>query len=74
MVLVDDGDARGFLFGYDKLLGAKAPIINDLRNAQEGKDSLLDRTRWLFYLTCSRDKSSLALVAYSTDRGAMKCM
>ncbi len=72
MVLMDDGDARGFLFGYDKLLGAKAPSANDLKNAQEGKDSSIDRTRRLFYVTCSRAKSSLALVAYSTDPGAIK--
>lgn len=72
MVLMDDGDARGFLFGYDKLLGAKAPSANDLKNAEEGKDSSLDRTRRLFYVTCSRAKSSLALVAYSTDPSAMK--
>jgi DNA helicase II / ATP-dependent DNA helicase PcrA len=72
MVLMDDGDARGFLFGYDKLLGAKAPSASDLKNAEEGKDSSLGRTRRLFYVTCSRAKSSLALVAYSTDPGAMK--
>lgn len=72
MVLMDDGDARGFLFGYDKLLGAKAPSASDLKNAEEGKDSSLDRTRRLFYVTCSRAKSSLALVAYSTDPNAMK--
>ncbi len=72
MVLMDDGDARGFLFGYDKLLGAKAPSASDLKNAKEGKDSTLDRTRRLFYVTCSRAKSSLALVAYSTDPGAVK--
>lgn len=72
MVLMDDGDARGFLFGYDKLLGAKAPSASDLKNAEEGKDSSLDRTRRLFYVTCSRAKSSLALVAYSTDPGAIK--
>lgn len=72
MVLMDDGDARGFLFGYDKLLGAKELSASDLKNAQEGKDSSVDRTRRLFYVTCSRAKSSLALVAYSTDPGAMK--
>lgn len=72
MVLMDDGDTRGFLFGYDKLLGAKAPSASDLKNAEEGKDSSLDRTRRLFYVTCSRAKSSLALVAYSTDPDAMK--
>ncbi|MGQ0277995.1 UvrD-helicase domain-containing protein [Sphingopyxis sp. Q841] len=72
MVLMDDGDARGFLFGYDKLLGAKAPSASDLKNKEDGKDSSVDRTRRLFYVTCSRAKSSLALVAYSTDPGAMK--
>jgi DNA helicase-2/ATP-dependent DNA helicase PcrA len=72
LVLMDDGDARGFLFGYDKLLGAKALSASDLRNAAERKDSSVDRTRRLFYVTCSRAKSSLALVAYSTDPVAMK--
>ncbi|RUV73467.1 MAG: ATP-dependent helicase [Mesorhizobium sp.] len=72
MVLMDDGDARGFLFGYDKLLGAKAPTAADLRNAQEGKETSLDRTRRLFYVTCSRAKSSLALVAYSPDPAAVR--
>ena len=72
MVLMDDGDARGFLFGYDKLLGAKALSEADVRNAQDGKDSSIDRTRRLFYVTCSRAKSSLALVAYSADPAAMK--
>jgi DNA helicase-2/ATP-dependent DNA helicase PcrA len=72
MVLMDDGDARGFLFGYDKLLGAKQLSASDLRNAQEGKDSSVDRTRRLFYVTCSRAKSSLALVAYSADPAAVE--
>jgi DNA helicase-2/ATP-dependent DNA helicase PcrA len=72
MVLMDDGDARGFLFGYDKLLGAKAPSASDVKNAQEGKDSSIDRTRRLFYVTCSRAKQSLALVAYSEDPNAIK--
>lgn len=72
MVLMDDGDARGFLFGYDKLLGAKALSAGDLKNLQEGKDSSVDRTRRLFYVTCSRAKSSLALVAYSENPAAVK--
>lgn len=72
MVLMDDGDARGFLFGYDKLLGAKAPSASDLKNEQEGKESSIDRTRRLFYVTCSRAKRSLALVAYSVDPTAVK--
>jgi DNA helicase II / ATP-dependent DNA helicase PcrA len=72
MVLMDDGDARGFLFGYDKLLGAKAPSAADIKNVQEGKETSLDRTRRLFYVTCSRARSSLALVAYSPDPAAVR--
>jgi DNA helicase II / ATP-dependent DNA helicase PcrA len=51
------------MFGYDRLLGAKAPSASDLRNAEEGKNSSLNRTRRLSYVTCSKAKSSLALVA-----------
>jgi DNA helicase-2/ATP-dependent DNA helicase PcrA len=72
MVLMDDDDARGFLFGYDKLLGAKAPTAADIKNAQDRKGTSLDRTRRLFYVTCSRARSSLALVAYSPDPAAVR--
>jgi DNA helicase-2/ATP-dependent DNA helicase PcrA len=72
MVLMDDEEARGFLFGYDKLLGAKAPTAADIKNTREGKDTSIDRTRRLFYVTCSRARSSLALVAYSPDPAAVQ--
>lgn len=72
MVLLDDGEARGFLFGYDKLLGAKEPTAADIKNAQEGKETSIDRTRRLFYVICSRAQSSLALVAYSPDLAAVR--
>ncbi len=72
MVLMDDGEARGFLFGYDKLLGAKAPTAADIKNTREGKETSVDRTRRLFYVTCSRARSSLALVAYSPDPTAVR--
>jgi DNA helicase-2/ATP-dependent DNA helicase PcrA len=72
MVLMDDGDARGFLFGYDKLLGAKTPSTSDLKNEQEGRETSVQRTRRLFYVTCSRAKSSLALVTYSPNPSAVK--
>ncbi len=72
MVLMDDEEARGFLFGYDKLLGAKAPTAADIKNAREGKETSIDRTRRLFYVTCSRARSSLALVAYSPDPAAVR--
>jgi DNA helicase II / ATP-dependent DNA helicase PcrA len=54
MVIMDDTEARGFLFKYEKLFGA-------------GEDTSIDSTRRLFYVTCSRAQKSLALVAYSSD-------
>lgn len=72
MVLMDDGEAKGFLFGYDKLLGAKAATTADLANSRAGNETSVDRTRRLFYVTCSRARSSLALVAYTSDPGAMR--
>jgi DNA helicase-2/ATP-dependent DNA helicase PcrA len=56
MVIMDDAEARGFTFKYENLFGAKG--IGD--PAVEG-------TRRLFYVTCSRAKHSLALVAYTSS-------
>lgn len=56
MVVMDDIEARGFLFKYEDLFGGKAP-----------GDKSLEGTKRLFYVTCSRAKKSLALVAYTND-------
>lgn len=53
MVIMDDREARGFLFKYDKLFGGGA------------EDNQTASTRRLFYVTCSRAERSLALVAYT---------
>jgi len=53
MVIMDDREARGFLFKYDKLFGGGA------------EDNQTAATRRLFYVTCSRAERSLALVAYA---------
>lgn len=65
MVIIDDREARGFLFSYEKLFGAKEKTNTDLKNENEGKDTSIDRTRRLFYVTCSRAENSLAIIAYS---------
>ena len=61
MVILDDEEARGFLFSYEKLFGAKEPTATDKRNENEGKETSIDRTRRLFYVTCSRAEKSLAI-------------
>jgi DNA helicase-2/ATP-dependent DNA helicase PcrA len=72
MVIMDDSEARGFMFGYEKLLGAKERTSTDLANESAGKETGLDRTRRLFYVTSSRARCSLALVAYSADPERVK--
>lgn len=72
MVILDDSEAHGFLFSYEKLFGAKAPTATDLINESDGKETSIDRTRRLFYVTCSRTKESLAIVAYTNEPAKVK--
>lgn len=67
MVVVSDDEARGFMFAYDKLFETKAKSRTDLENETAGKETTIDRTRRLFYVTCSRAEKSLAVVYYATD-------
>jgi DNA helicase-2/ATP-dependent DNA helicase PcrA len=60
------------MFSYDKLFGAKAPTSTDQKNAQEGKETSIDRTRRLFYVTCSRAQSSLAVVVYTNEKDKIR--
>jgi DNA helicase-2/ATP-dependent DNA helicase PcrA len=67
MVIIDDEEAAGFMFSYDKLFGSKELTKSDIKNIEEGKETGIDRTRRLFYVACSRAKESLAIVAYSDN-------
>ncbi|MGY8681281.1 hypothetical protein Q2941_26340 [Bradyrhizobium sp. UFLA05-153] len=67
MVVINDEEARGFMFNYGKLMGIKAKTKADFENEAAGRDNSIDRTRRLFYVTCSRAKESLAVVYYSDD-------
>jgi DNA helicase-2/ATP-dependent DNA helicase PcrA len=62
LVAIDDAEARGFMFSYDKLFGARAQEAG-----RTGSETTVDRTRRLFYVTCSRAKKSLAILAYSVS-------
>lgn len=72
MVILDDEGARGRWFGYEKLFGAKEPSDRDLQNEDDGKETGTDRTRRLFYVTCSRAEKSLAVVAYTKEPDKVK--
>jgi DNA helicase-2/ATP-dependent DNA helicase PcrA len=72
MVVISDEEARGFLFSYGKLMGIKEKTKADLANEAAGKETSLDRTRRLFYVTCSRAEESLAIVYYSANPSAAR--
>ena len=66
MVVMDDEDAAGNLFAYDRLFGA--PLgETDVKNVEEGNETSIDRTLRLLYVTSSRAKESLALVLWAKD-------
>lgn len=72
MVILDDAEAKGFLFSYEKLFGAKAQSDTDIRNERDGKDTGITRTARLFYVACTRAKNSLAIVAYTENKELVK--
>lgn len=72
MVILDDGESRGNSFSYEKLLGAKEPAKSENENQKNGKETSIDRTRRLFYVTCSRAEESLAIIAYTNDPTKVK--
>lgn len=72
MVIIDDSEAKGFLFSYDKLFGVKELTETDLRHIEAGEESSVDRTQRLFYVTCTRAKESLAIVMYTSDSEKVK--
>ncbi|WP_415879487.1 UvrD-helicase domain-containing protein [Methylomonas sp. TEB] len=67
MVVMDDQEAAGFLFSYDKLFGAKPLSPTDQANVAGNNETTVDRTLRLLYVTCSRARESLALVLWSSD-------
>ncbi|MFR8527098.1 MAG: 3'-5' exonuclease [Flavonifractor plautii] len=72
MVIIDDAEAKGFLFSYEKLFGVKLKTETDIKNEREGKDNSITRTTRLFYVACTRAQKSLAIIAYTYDCEAVK--
>ncbi|WGZ60248.1 UvrD-helicase domain-containing protein [Enterobacter hormaechei] len=72
MVVMDDALAGGTRFKYDTIFGGTELSPNDKKNAKAGKETTIDRTLRLLYVTCSRAQESLALVLWSSDPAAAK--
>ena len=72
LVIIDDSEAKGFMFSYDKLFGVKNLSETDINNMAEGKETSINRTQRLFYVTCTRAKKSLAVVMYTNNPEKVK--
>lgn len=72
LVVMDDEAAGGFLFSYEKMFEVKPPTKSDIDKRSKGFETGIDRTRRLFYVTCTRAEKSLALVAYSQNPALLK--
>lgn len=67
MVVMDDDQSGGNQISYDKLFGATELGKRDLDNVQAGKETTIDRSLRLLYVTCSRARETLALVLWAEN-------
>ena len=72
LVILDDEEAGYNLFSYGKYFGITALSEKDNQNIAAGSDSVLDRTRRLFYVCCSRAVQDLAVILFVRDVGATR--
>lgn len=69
LVVLDDEEGSYNLFSYNKYFGITDMSDTDLQNISEGRDSVISRTRRLFYVCCSRAIRDLAVVIFVPDVG-----
>ena len=72
MVVMDDLEAKGSGFSYERVFGVEALNDSDLESIEEGDETSVDRTLRLLYVTCSRAEESLALVLWSKNPQAAR--
>ena len=67
LVVLDDEEGDYKLFSYGKYFGITALSERDNQNIAAGSDSVIDRTRRLFYVCCSRAVQDLAVILFVPD-------
>lgn len=72
LVVVDDLEGKSPAFSYGKYFGSIPLSETDEQNIAENKDSVISRTRRLFYVCCSRALSDLAVVIFAEDTEQMR--
>ena len=71
LVIVDDGESRTNTFSYGKYFGVTPLSARDRDNIAKGVDSILDRTRRLFYVCCSRARRNLCVIVFANNPAEM---
>lgn len=69
LVVLDDAESTHFQFSYEKYLGLKLPSETDQKRIEAGEETTMDRTRRLFYVSCTRALKDLAVVLFTADPG-----
>ena len=72
LVILDDEEGNYNLFSYGKYFGITALSEKDNENIAAGSDSVIDRTRRLFYVCCSRAVQDLAVILFVPDVAAAR--
>ena len=67
LVVIDDEEARFSQYSYGKYLKYIELSEGDEAHIAAGEESVLDRTRRLFYVCCSRAMQDLAVVIFVPD-------
>lgn len=67
LVILDDEESVFRQFSYGKYWGIEPPSTTDQGHIAAGEDSVIDRTRRLFYVCCSRAMKHLAVLFYVND-------
>lgn len=71
IVVVDDQEGRTNTFSYGKYFGVTPLSATDQANLDTRRDSVIDRTRRLFYVCCSRALSDLVIVVFAENTKRM---
>jgi DNA helicase-2/ATP-dependent DNA helicase PcrA len=72
LVVLDDAESTHFQFSYDKYLGLKELSDSDRKHMTAGEETTVDRTRRLFYVSCTRALKDLAVVLFTADPDAAR--
>ncbi|WP_233983451.1 UvrD-helicase domain-containing protein [Pectobacterium versatile] len=67
LVVLDDAESNHSQFSYERYLGLEEPSDNDQKHMDAGEETTMDRTRRLFYVSCTRALKDLAVVLFTTD-------